>query len=194
MNDLVVRGDTPPAVAKPRKAGLFAGIAAALGLARDELATVRAQVAALKAEVELEESRPVPLSVAEEKVDKALAYLRQDAAYRVPVRGALVRGDDDGGDAAQALRMSGLSAFAIAAVAAPDGLRAWMLDEAKVAMRDLPEPVDRATREARLAELHRKLDAAERQEADLCWQSFDNGMDPEWRGDLSPAAALGLNP
>jgi hypothetical protein len=170
----------------------FAGLREALGLARDELGGVRSEVASLKADLELEQSRPLPLAVVERRVDATIARLRAHAAARLSVAGALVM--PVGGDAEHALHSSGVAPFAVAALVDPDALRRWLMHEAETALQRLPEPATDEVREVRLLELRCRLAAAERRESDLCWQSFDNGLDPGWRADLDPAAVLGLDP
>jgi hypothetical protein len=129
--------------------------------------------------------------VVERRIDATLGRLRAHAAGRLSVAGALVR--HDGGDAEYALNSSGVTPFAVAALVDPDGLRRWLMHEAEAALQRLPEPATDEVREARLLELRRRLAEAEKREASLCWSAHEAGLDPGWRPDLDPAAALGLD-
>ena len=66
-----------------RKGGLLDGVRRAFGLARDEIATARADVERLRSEIELEASRPVSPATIEARVDATLDHLRAHAHDRL---------------------------------------------------------------------------------------------------------------
>ena len=85
----------------------------------------------------LENARPVPLAVAAARVDAAIVALRDQAAGSLSV-GDIVNQNAFG--LVGTLTQSCLPPFMVAAVLAPDGLRAWLLKQAEAAMQRLPEP------------------------------------------------------
>jgi hypothetical protein len=127
--------------------------------------------------------------VAAARVDAAIVALRDQAAGSLSV-GDIVNQNAFG--LVGTLTQSRLPPFMVAAVLAPDGLRAWLLKQAEAAMQRLPEPGTAEQSAERFAALTRQLRATEDREAALCWQAMDAGLDVAWRGDLDPLAALGL--
>jgi hypothetical protein len=161
----------------------------AIAQLRDQLDRIRDEVAQLRGELEIEASRPVPVEETAARIDATVSRLRGFITPQLTVGDLIL---PDGNQIADYLARLTVSPFAIAAVVAPDQLRAWLLEKATSALESLPEPADATTRTKRIEALQAKLRAAERSEADLCWQALEAGIDLEWRGDLDPALVLGL--
>jgi hypothetical protein len=167
-----------------------ARITDAIGHARDQLDQVRAEAASLRAELEHEANRPVPLGTIEERVDATIARLQSFLSPMV-TGGEFIHpgGPHQAGDL---LAQMPAHPFAVAAVVAPDALKGWLMGRASGALETLPEPANASTRAKRVATLKAKLRASEVREVDLCWEMLDANLDPEWNGDISPELVLGL--
>jgi hypothetical protein len=161
----------------------------AIAQLRGQLDRIRHEVAQLRDELEIEASRPVPLSETEARIETTVERLRGFVANQITVGDLIL---PDGNQTADYLAQLRTSAFAIAAVVAPDQLRGWLRERATVALETLPEPVDAAVRGKRIAALEARLRDAEATEASLCWEAAAAGIDLDWRGDLDPALVLGL--
>jgi hypothetical protein len=162
---------------------------AQLDQAMAQLADTRAEVDRLRSELELEESRPVPREVVEERAAATVDRLRGFVARQVSTGDLFSR---HGGRVGDYLARLSASPFAVAAVVAPDELKSWLVTEAAAAMQSLPEPVDDATRTKRVADLKLRVWEAEGREIDLCWELLDTGVEFDWRPGLDPALVLGL--
>jgi hypothetical protein len=167
-----------------------ARITDAVGHVRGQVDQVRADAVRLRDEIEHEQSRPVPVGTIEERVHETIARL-QSFLSRMVTGGEFIHpgGPRQAGDL---LAQMPVHPFTVAAVVAPDQLRAWLMERATSALQSLPEPADATTRAKRIEALQAKLRAAERSEADLCWQAMEAGIDLDWRGDLDPLLVLGL--
>ena len=161
----------------------------AIAQLRDQLDRIRNEVAQLRGELEHEQSRPVPLSETEARIEATVARLRGFVASQITVGDLIL---PDGNQVADYLARLTVPGFAIAAVVAPDQLRSWLLEGTAKVLETLPEPVDAATRDKRIEALKAKLRTAERSEAALLWESLEAGIDLDWRGDLDPVTVLGL--
>jgi hypothetical protein len=157
---------------------------------RGQLDQVRAEVDRLRAEIEHEQSRPIPLGTIEERVDATISRL-QNFASSLITGGEFIHpsGLPQVGDQ---LALLPLHPFTVAAVVAPDALKGWFMEKASGALERLPEPVDGPTRAKRVVALETKLRAAEIKEVALSWEMANEGLDPGWRGDISPELVLGL--
>jgi hypothetical protein len=161
----------------------------AIAQLRDQLDRIRDEVAQLHGELEIEASRPVPLSETEARIDATVVRLEGFVASQITVGDLIL---PDGNQIADYLARLTVPGFAMAAVVAPDQLRSWLREKTVKALETLPEPVAGPERAKRIAALKAKIKAAEVREADLCWQALEAGIDLGWRGDLDPQIALGM--
>src|SRR5215218_9421514 len=98
-----------------------AAVGDAVRRVRENLDEIRAEVAQLRDEAELEAARPVPAEEVARRVDETIDRLRGSVGRTAALGGLIVR---DGGHAAEELSRQAMSGFAAVALAAPDVLRA----------------------------------------------------------------------
>src|SRR3712207_796519 len=90
---------------------------------RSQVDRIRNEASQLRGELEIEQSRPVPLSETEARIEATVARLQGFVANQIMVGDLIL---PDGNQVADYLARLQVPGFAIAAVVAPDQLRGWL--------------------------------------------------------------------